>query len=115
MADTHAAGSEDEVKRLRAEMAAAHPDRGGTTEAFAVARTRYVEARGGKQLRERAGGFKVAKDLAKLPNGLHSDRTCRGLYVQVRRDRDTGGWRMRWIFRVNTRWRGGQAVSTTGR
>ena len=114
MADTHAAGSEDEVKRLRAEIAAAHPDRGGTTEAFAVARTRYVEARGGKQLRERAGGFKVAKDLAKLPNGLHSDRTCRGLYVQVRRDRDTGGCSMSWIFRWKPRGQGATSSRTMG-
>ncbi|MFJ5155755.1 hypothetical protein ACIQCF_30125 [Streptomyces sp. NPDC088353] len=37
--------SVDEVKRLKAEMAAAHPDRGGTSEAFITARQRYMEAR----------------------------------------------------------------------
>jgi len=65
MPDTYSqrAGGDDDVKRLKAEMAAAHPDRGGTNETFAVARRRYVEARGGKQIRERAGGFKAAKDL----------------------------------------------------
>jgi len=35
----------DELKRLKAEMAAAHPDKGGTNERFIAARERYVEAR----------------------------------------------------------------------
>src|SRR5262245_4638369 len=101
--EAHTRTGEDKVRRLKAEMADAHPDRGGTSEAFALARTRYVEARGGKQLRERAGGFKVSKDLAKLPNGMHADGQCRGLYVQVRRDSETGGNAMSWLFRWKPR------------
>jgi hypothetical protein len=34
-----------DIARLKAEMAAAHPDRGGTSAAFIEARRRYVEAR----------------------------------------------------------------------
>src|SRR6266446_2410924 len=33
------------LRRLKAEMAAAHPDRGGTSEAFIKARQRYVDAK----------------------------------------------------------------------
>lgn len=40
-----AAPSVDEVKRLKAEMRAAHPDVGGTDEAFIAAREKYVKAR----------------------------------------------------------------------
>jgi len=114
MADTHAPGGEDKVRRLKAEMAAAHPDRGGSSEAFQVARTRYVEARGGKQIRERAGGFKGAKDLGKLPNGMHADRDCKGLYVQVRRDRDNGGCSMSWLFRWKPRGQGAKTSRSMG-
>jgi hypothetical protein len=35
----------DTLKKLKAEMAAAHPDKGGTNEAFREARQRYVDAR----------------------------------------------------------------------
>jgi hypothetical protein len=34
-----------DLSELKAAMAAAHPDRGGSSEAFIAARTRYVEAR----------------------------------------------------------------------
>lgn len=37
--------TEADVKRLKAEMAAAHPDRGGTDEAFIAARQRYLDAK----------------------------------------------------------------------
>ena len=40
--DDHVASG---LHRLKAEMAAAHPDRGGTTEAFIEARHRYLEAK----------------------------------------------------------------------
>jgi hypothetical protein len=38
-----------DLASLRAEMAAAHPDRGGTDEAFIAARTRYEQARASAQ------------------------------------------------------------------
>jgi hypothetical protein len=93
------AGSEDDIKRLKAEMADAHPDRGGTSETFAIARQRYLDARGGGRVQQGArAGFKNAKDLAKLPNGMHADRQCRGLYVQVRRDSATGARAMSFLY-----------------
>jgi integrase len=113
MTDTHAQrGGEDKVKRLKAEMAAAHPDRGGTNEAFQIARSRYVEAR--RSTLVRAGGFKSTKDLAKLPNGMHADRQWRGLYVQVRRDSQTGGCAMSWLFRWKPRGQGATSSRTMG-
>jgi integrase len=116
MTDTHAqrAGGEDEVKRLKAEMASAHPDRGGTNEAFQVARTRYVEARGSKHVRARTGGFKSAKELAKLPNGMHADRECRGLYVQVKRDSAGGTSSRSWLFRWKPRGQGATSSRVMG-
>lgn len=42
---TPAVPSVDELKRLKAAMAAAHPDKGGTSEEFIAARERYVQAR----------------------------------------------------------------------
>jgi hypothetical protein len=33
------------LRQLKAEMAAAHPDHGGTSEAFIAARQRYVDAK----------------------------------------------------------------------
>jgi len=41
------ADAKAEVFRLRADMAAAHPDRGGTSEAFIEARSRYMAAKRG--------------------------------------------------------------------
>jgi hypothetical protein len=43
----HWARKTPDVKALKAAMAAAHPDRGGTAEKFDKARRRYVEAVGG--------------------------------------------------------------------
>jgi hypothetical protein len=40
-----------DLQKLKAEMAAAHPDRGGTSAAFIEARKRYIEAR--RALRQR--------------------------------------------------------------
>jgi hypothetical protein len=37
--------SQEDISRLRAEMADAHPDRGGTAEDFMAARQRYLTAR----------------------------------------------------------------------
>jgi hypothetical protein len=36
--------ADPDIKRLRMEMADAHPDRGGTDEGFIAARERYVKA-----------------------------------------------------------------------
>ncbi|MFJ5090000.1 hypothetical protein [Streptomyces sp. NPDC088674] len=44
-ARAEAARAEAEVRRLRAAMAAAHPDRGGTDAEFIAARSRYENAR----------------------------------------------------------------------
>jgi integrase len=118
MPDTHTQrpGGEDEVKRLKEEMAAAHPDRGGTNETFAIAHRRYLDARGSGRVRQRAGagGFRNAKDLAKLANGMHADRQCRGLYVQIRRDRETGGNSMSWLFRWKPRGQGATSSKVMG-
>src|SRR5262245_29528631 len=89
------------LKRLKAEMADAHPDRpGGTNEAFRIARERYLIARGDGRVQQRARcGFKNVKELAKLANGMHADRQCRGLYVQVRRDTASGASAMSFLYR----------------
>jgi hypothetical protein len=42
----YVASGKDAVSRLRAEMAAAHPDRGGTSRAFVEAHRRYLAAKG---------------------------------------------------------------------
>jgi integrase len=111
---TQRAGGDDDLKRLKAEMAAAHPDHGATSEGFAIARQRYLDARGSGRVRQRAGGFKNAKDLAKLANGMHADRQCRGLYLQVRRDRMNGGNSMSWLFRWKPRGRGATSSRVMG-
>jgi len=111
---TQRGGGDDDVKRLKAEMAAAHPDRGGTSEGFAVARQRYLDARGNGRVRQRAGGFKNVKDLAKLPNGMHADRQCRSLYVQVRRDRMNGACAMSWLYRWKPRGQGATSSRLMG-
>jgi integrase len=105
---TQRAGGDDDLKRLKAEMAAAHPDHGGTSEGFAIARQRYLDARGSGRVRQRAGGagFRNAKDLVKLANGTHADQQCRGLYVQVRRDSANGGNSRSWLFRWKPRGQG---------
>jgi hypothetical protein len=46
--------TQSDIAKLKAEMAAAHPDRSGTSAAFIAARARYVEARRAVR-RERAG------------------------------------------------------------
>src|SRR5690242_3709850 len=121
MPDTHntqrASGDDNrddnEVKRLKAEMADAHPDRGGTSESFAVARERYLTARGSGRVRQHAGaGFRNAKDLAKLANGMHADRQCRGLYVQVRRDSATGARAASFLYRWKPRGQGAKSSRT---
>ncbi len=53
--------SETEVKRLRAVMLAAHPDKGGTAEAFSKARKQYEKA-SGSYSRAKARADKTAKD-----------------------------------------------------
>jgi integrase len=112
---TRDANSEDEIKRLKAEMAEAHPDRGGTSEKFAIARQLYLDARGSGRVRQRAGaGFRNAKDLAKLANGMHADRQCRGLYLQVRRDRANGANATSWLYRWKPRGQGATSSRTMG-
>src|SRR5262245_42606733 len=111
------AGSEDDIKRLREEMAAAHPDRGGTNETFAIARQRYLDARAGGRVRRHAGaggGFRNVKDLSKLPNGMHADRLCRGLYLQVRRDSASSASAMSWLFRWKPRGQGAKSSRVMG-
>jgi integrase len=105
---------EDDIKRLKKEMADAHPDHGGTNEAFAIARQRYVTARGSGRVRQRAGGFKNAKELAKLANGMHADRQSRGLYLQVRRNSASGASAMSWLYRWKPRGQGAKSSRTMG-
>jgi Arm DNA-binding domain len=121
MPETHARraapseDSEDDIKRLKAEMAAAHPDHGGTNERFAIARQQYLAARGSGRVRQVAGtGFRSAKDLAKLANGMHADRQCRGLYLQVRRNGANGANAMSWLFRWKPRGQGAKSSSSMG-
>jgi integrase len=116
MPDTHIQRG-DEVKRLKAEMADAHPDRGGTSNGFAVARQRYLDARASGRVRQsaRGAGFRNAKDLAKLANGMHADRQCRGLYVQVRRDPTNGSNSMSWLYRWKPRGQGDDSDAVEGR
>ena len=45
---------------------------------------------------------------------MHADRECRGLYVQVRRDRDNGGCSMSWLFRWKPRGQGATSSRTMG-
>jgi integrase len=49
--------------------------------------------------RTQKSGFEIAKDLAKLPNGMHADRKERGLYVQIRRDSKSGRNARSWLYR----------------
>src|SRR5215475_561455 len=103
MREIHAERAIDDLKRLKAEMADAHPDRGGTSEGFAIARQGYLDTRGSGRVQQRGGGFRNTKDLPKLPNGMHADRQCRGLYLQVRRDSATGASAMSWLYRWKPR------------
>jgi hypothetical protein len=48
------------LRQLKAEMAAAHPDRGGTSEAFIKARQRYLVAKRGLGVRKPAIARPVA-------------------------------------------------------
>ena len=103
MREIHAERAIDDLKRLKAEMADRHPDRGGTSEGFAIARQGYLDTRGSGRVQQRGGGFRNTKDLPKLPNGMHADRQCRGLYLQVRRDSATGVSAMSWLYRWKPR------------
>jgi hypothetical protein len=53
MGDRYRAPEKPDLAQLKAEMAAAHPDRGGSNAAFIKARARYVAAR--RQLRSQQG------------------------------------------------------------
>src|SRR5262245_58176061 len=73
----------------------------GTSEGFAIARQCYLDARRSGRVQQRGGAN--TKDLAKLPNGMHADRQCRGLYLQVRRDSAAGASAMSWLYRWKPR------------
>jgi hypothetical protein len=87
-------------------MADAHPNRGGTSEGFAIARQRHLNERWGGGLQQRGGGFRNTKDLAKAPQ-WDARRSA------VPRP-PTGASAMSWLYRWKPRGLGAKSSRVMG-